>query len=144
LVLRRPIILIWMKRAGRRLGAIALLAILVRAIVPAGYMLAGADTPGGRHLVVQMCDGHGAATVVALFTGHIRDLYTLPGKSNGQSDSSRCAFAVSPAMASPPVAAQTDKSQQASSNDLVVALAETPSCGIAAPPPPSTGPPTLN
>jgi hypothetical protein len=36
------------QHGAERLGAIALLAMLVRAIIPAGYMLAEADTGSGR------------------------------------------------------------------------------------------------
>lgn len=132
-----------MKRAGRQLGAIALLAILVRAIVPAGYMLAEADTPDGRYLVVQMCDGHGAAQVVDLDTGKLLDASKLPGKSDGKSNNAPCVFAVTAPMASPPVAAEPVVFQRAFAADFVVALAVAPGRGIAAPPPPSTGPPTL-
>jgi hypothetical protein len=67
-----------MKRAGAQLGAIALLAILVRALVPAGYMLAEADTPDGRYLVVQMCDGHDAAQVIDLDSGKLVEASELP------------------------------------------------------------------
>ena len=132
-----------MKRAGRQLGAIALLAMLVRAIVPAGYMLAEADTPDGRYLVVQMCDGHGAAQVVDLDTGKLLDASKLPGKPDGKTSSTPCVFAVTAPMASPPVAAEPVVFQRVYAADFVVALAVAPGRGIAAPPPPSTGPPIL-
>ena len=132
-----------MKRAGRQLGAIALLAMLVRAIVPAGYMLAEADTPDGRYLVVQMCDGHGAAQVVDLDTGNPLDASRLPGKSDGKTNSAPCVFAASASMASPPAAAEPIVFQRAFAADFVVSLALAPGRGIAAPPPPATGPPTL-
>lgn len=135
--------LTWMRHAGRQLGAIALLAMLVRAIVPAGYMLAEADTPNGRYLVVQMCDGHSAAQLVDLDTGKMLDASKLPGKSNGKTSSSPCVFAVAAPMASPPSVAEPVVFRRAFTADFVVALAVTPGRGIAAPPPPSTGPPTL-
>jgi len=37
-------VITWMHRMSGRLGAIALLAVLVRAVLPAGFMLAEADT----------------------------------------------------------------------------------------------------
>ena len=132
-----------MKRAGRQLGAIALLAMLVRAIVPAGYMLAEADTPNGRYLVVQMCDGHGAAQVVDLDTGELLDASKLPGKSDSKTSGTPCVFATSAPMASPVAAAESIVFQREFAADFVVVLSVAPGRGIAAPPPPSTGPPTL-
>ena len=132
-----------MQRAGRQLGAIALLAMLVRALVPAGYMLAEADTPNGRYLVVQMCDGHSAAQVVDLDTGELLDASKLPGKSDNKNSSTPCVFATSAPMASPLAAAEPIVFQREFAADFVIALAVAPGRGIAAPPPPSTGPPTL-
>ena len=132
-----------MQRAARQLGAIALLAMLVRAVVPAGYMLAEADTPNGRYLVVQMCDGHGDAQVVDLDTGELLDASKLPGKSDNKNSSTPCVFATSAPMASPLAAAGPIVFQREFAADFVIALAVAPGRGIAAPPPPSTGPPTL-
>ncbi len=132
-----------MKRAGRQLGAIALLAMFVRAIVPAGYMLAEADTPDGRYLVVQMCDGHTAAKVVDLDTGELLDASKLPGKSDGKTSSTPCVFSIATPVGAPPVAIEPVVFQRAFAADFVVALAVAPGRGIAAPPPPSTGPPIL-
>ena len=83
------------------MGAIALLAILVRALVPAGYMLAEADTPDGRYLVVQMCDGHDAAQVIDLDSGKLVDASELPGETEGKTTSSPCVFAGAAPMGSP-------------------------------------------
>jgi hypothetical protein len=106
-------------------------------------MLAEADTPNGRYLVVQMCDGHGDAQVVDLDTGELLDASKLPGKSDGKNSSTPCVFAASAPMASPVAAAEPIVFQREFAADFVVALAVAPGRGIAAPPPPSTGPPTL-
>ena len=125
------------------MGAIALLAILVRALVPAGYMLAEADTPDGRYLVVQMCDGHGAAQVIDLDSGKLVDASELPGQTEGKTTSSPCVFAGPAPMGSPPAVVQPVVFQRIFAADFVAALAVAPGQGIAAPPPPSTGPPSL-
>jgi hypothetical protein len=72
-----------MQHMGRRLGAIALLAMLVRAIVPAGYMLATAETAHGRYLTITICDSHAGATqVLDLTTGKLVD--PSAGEAPGQ------------------------------------------------------------
>ena len=89
-------ILTWMHRVGARLGAIALLAMLARAIVPAGYMLAEADTGHGRYLTVTMCSEHGGGKqVIDLDTGKQVDPGLLKSHSGGKPDSkpSPCVFA---------------------------------------------------
>ena len=63
-----------MKRIGWRLSAFALMALLVRAIMPAGYMLAEAQTASGRYLTLELCDAHdGKPKLVDLDTGKIVD-----------------------------------------------------------------------
>lgn len=134
-----------MQRFGPQLGAFALLALLVRALVPAGYMVAEASTPDGRYLVVQMCDAHGgAAQVIDLDTGKIVEKSKSPGKSEGKGEGSSCMFAMATPMASPPpvqaepiVFGTTIDAHLVSKPDVV------PGRGIAAPPPPATGPPSL-
>lgn len=134
-----------MQRFGRQLGAFALLAVLVRVLVPAGYMVAEAGTPDGRYLVVQMCDAHGdASQVIDLDTGKIVEKSKSPGKSEGKGEGSSCMFAMATPMASPPPAqaepvvfGTTVDAHLVSKPDVV------PGRGIAAPPPPATGPPSL-
>ena len=135
-----------MRYAGRQLGAFALFALLVRAIVPAGYMIASAETSEGRYLVVQLCDSHANFTqVIDLDTGKQVDPGKLPAKpASDKSSKTPCVFAAAPHMAGPelssPYVGQPD-------GRIVVAnyaaVAVTPGRGIAAPPPPSTGPPQL-
>lgn len=129
---------------GRRLGALALLAMLVRAIIPAGYMVAQADTGSGRFLTVEMCDGHNAqAQVIDLDTGKTVDLSKLPKSGKTDNNPSPCVFAAVVAMAPPLSAAEPIKFLATHQVDFVVVRDLRPGRGIAAPPPPSTGPPSL-
>jgi hypothetical protein len=130
-----------MQRMGARLGAIALLAMLVRAIVPAGYMLAQADTGQGRFLTVEMCEGH-AAKVIDLDTGKQVDPSKLPGKADDKSKSAPCVFASVAPVATPVAIAEPVEFVAAEDVDFGVSLNVRPGRGIAAPPPPSTGPPS--
>ena len=137
-------VLTWMRSMGRRLGAIALLAMLVRAIIPAGYMLAEADTGSGRYLTVEMCDGHSAqAKVIDLDTGKLIDLSKLPKNVKSETDKSPCVFAGATAIESPVAATELVEFRVSHQVDFVVVRDLRPGRGIAAPPPPSTGPPSL-
>jgi hypothetical protein len=92
----------WHLRLG--LVAIAFAAILLRALVPAGYMLGQAETGDGRYLVVQLCDTHEAlATAIDLDTGKVVSLADLkrPGQQNTGTDHSACVFAAAAHFATP-------------------------------------------
>ena len=127
---------------GAKLGAIALLAMLVRAIVPAGYMLAQADTGQGRYLTVEMCEGH-AAKVIDLDTGKQVDPSKLPGKADDKSKNAPCVFASTASVATPVSVAEPVEFLLAHTVAFGADLAVRPGRGIAAPPPPSTGPPSF-
>ncbi len=130
----------WMQRKGWRFGAIALLALLVRAFVPAGFMLAHADTGSGRYLTLELCDAHGGVPkVVDLDTGKIMD---APVKGQTSEKQPPCVFCASVvAMASPePVVELVEFVAEHGVNFLEIRDLR-PGRGIAAPPPPSTGPP---
>lgn len=132
--------LTWMRRIGRRLGAIALLAVLVRAIVPAGYMIAQADTGSGRYLTVQLCDAHKTPVeVIDLDTGKRVDVSKLPTKS--QQQHAPCVFCGAATMAPPVALAEPVGFTLVQDVDFVVERDLRPGRGIPAPPPPSTGPP---
>ncbi len=138
---RERIILTWMQRMGARLGAFALLALLVRAIVPAGYMLAEADTGQGRYLTVEMCEGH-AAKVIDLDTGTQVDPSKLPGKADDTGNDAPCVFAGAASVATP--VAIVEPVEFTATNDVAFTIDRSirPGRGIAAPPPPATGPPS--
>jgi hypothetical protein len=116
--------------------------MLVRAVVPAGYMLAEADAGNGRFLTVQMCEGH-AATVIDLDTGKQIDTSEVPGKADGKGGHAPCVFAAAPSVAIAAVAAEPVAFVTTQDIDFAVIRDLRPGRGIAAPPPPSTGPPTL-
>ncbi len=136
--------LIWMRRAGARLGAIALLALFMRAILPAGYMLAEADTGGGRYVTVQVCDAHASApTLLNLDTGQQVLLADLPKKVNDDPTKSPCVFAAPSVMIEPQAIAEPVEFLAQASVVFAAVADLRPGRGIAAPPPPSTGPPSL-
>jgi hypothetical protein len=130
---------------GRRLGAIALLALLVRALIPAGYMVAAADTPDGRYLVMQLCDGHASEMqAINLETGLKVDLANLPKSPAKQASADQvCAFAASVSFAPPVSSVEPMDRVVATESETVLPRAASPGRGIAAPPPPATGPPSL-
>jgi hypothetical protein len=133
-----------MRYVGRQLGAIALLALLVRAVVPAGYMLATAETSEGRYLVVQLCDSHAGFTqIIDLDTGKQVDPGTLPTKSSDKAGKAPCVFASVPHLSAPQAAVDVEAPAITTQAASFAKVAVTPGRGIAAPPPPSTGPPSL-
>jgi hypothetical protein len=132
-----------MHRMGARLGAIALMAMLVRALVPAGYMLAHADTGGGRHLTITMCLDHGGQQqVIDLDTGKPVDPSKLPGKAKGEDKQAPCVFAASAQVAPPLAPAQPVEFAAEYNVEFGFVRDVRPDQGIAAPPPPATGPPS--
>ena len=141
---RETDLLTWMRHMGRKLGAIALLAMLVRAIIPAGYMLAEADTGSGRYLTVEMCDGHATqAQLIDLDTGKLVDLSKLPKSAKTDNNSAPCVFAGATVIESPVAVAEPVEFRVSHEIDFAVVRDLRPGRGIAAPPPPSTGPPSL-
>lgn len=134
-----------MKRMGRRLGAVALLAMLVRAIVPSGFMLATAETPEGRFLTIEMCEGHGLAPrVVDLDTGKLIDPAKAPkAPAEGKVKAPPCVFAASAHVATPTPVAELVAFPVEHGVAFDASRDVRPGEGIPAPPPPSTGPPSL-
>lgn len=136
--------LTWMRRAGARLGAIALLALFMRAVLPAGYMLAEADTGGGRYVTMQICDGHASApTLLNLDTGEQVLLDDLPKKVKDNSAKTPCVFAAPSALIEPHIVAEPVEFLVETGVVFTMVADLRPGRGIPAPPPPSTGPPSL-
>lgn len=134
----------WMQRMGTRLSAITLLALLVRALIPAGYMIAEADTGSGRYLTLKVCDGHqGAPTLVNLDTGEQVSLDSLPKKLKSDSSKTPCVFAAPAAAIEPVAVAEPVRFATEVDADVAIVRDLRPGRGIAAPPPPATGPPSL-
>ncbi len=127
---------------GRTLTAIAFLAMAVRAVIPAGYMLA-ADRDGGRFVTVELCSAHGS--VEALLdreTGAILD--TAPAPKPAHDDDGKntpCVFATAAHLAAPEHAPALITIEIAADAPSLGAADVRPGLGLAAPPPWSTGPP---
>jgi hypothetical protein len=113
----------------RWLYALAALALLVQVLVPQGFMVStGQGAPG---LVI--CTGHGPLQL----GGHDHS-----GKAPKSADTA-CAFAVHGATAPPPTFARLDRIRfEPAPAILARAFDLAPGRGLAAPPPPSQGPPT--
>jgi|CXWL01.1.fsa_nt_gi hypothetical protein len=126
---------------GRALAALAFMAIAVRAIVPAGYMLA-ADSEPGRFVTVTLCSTHGSVdAVLDRETGDIIDAGDQPSTPSDNPDTSPCVFAAAAHLAAPehaPAAISVAFAREALRFNAVEAR---PGLGLAAPPPFSTGPP---
>lgn len=129
---------------AQALSALALLAIAVRALVPAGYMLAPAQD--GRFIAVQLCSEHGASeAVIDLNTGRLVDPDDIPADNapeKAPGADAPCVFATAAALglAEPPPALPVAFSVTAEGHPLFFSTA--PGRGLAAPPPWSTGPPS--
>jgi hypothetical protein len=119
---------------GARLWAVglALLALVLQGLTPPGFMMARAA--GGATIAI--CTGHGAATLADL-GGH-------PAKQAPSRPDAPCAFAGHGLAAAPPLATLIAAPIAAPATPVVVARLDlAPGRGLAAPPPPSQGPPTL-
>lgn len=136
--------LTWMRRMGARLGALALVALFARALLPAGYMLAEADTGGARYVTLQICDGHAIGQkLLNLDTGEEVLLDDLPRKVSDDGAKTPCVFAASSAILAPLAAAEPIEFLVETDVDFAAVPDLRPGLGLPAPPPPSTGPPSL-
>ena len=136
--------LTWMRQKGARLSALALVALFVRALVPAGYMLAEADTGGARYVTMQICDGHASAPkLLNLDTGEEVLLDDLPRKVTDKGDKTPCVFAAPSVVVEPLVVIEPITFLVEASVDFAAVPDLRPGLGLSAPPPPSTGPPSL-
>lgn len=111
--------------------ALAALALMLQVLTPPGFMLA--SSPAGPELVI--CTGHGPLVVA--------DPHRHPAKAPKPGADAPCAFAVHGAAVPPPqrlaplaVVFTPVAPAAAAAFDLA------PGRGLAAPPPPSHGPPT--
>lgn len=126
------------------LGAIALLTMLVRAIVPAGYMLAEAETVSGRYVTIQMCTEHTQSTrVLDVKSGRMLDPDEAPktDKSDKSSNNTPCVFAAIAPLAPPVADVSTVEFVTVSNVEFAQVRDVAPGRGLPAPPPPATGPP---
>lgn len=133
-----------MPRAQAWRLALVLCALLIRALLPSGLMVAA--TPAGA-LTVTLCSGRGPVEVLVDDQGRLVDPDTVASSDTGEpGDDSRakhdvpCAFAglLAPALpveALPPVVPPTVAAPRVATTGVGVGT------GLAAPPPPATGPP---
>lgn len=123
-------------------SALALMAMVVRGLVPAGYMLAAADRPGDFVSIV-ICHDNGADATPALLdlnTGKIVD----PAENTGLSDDGKkqaCPYAMSAHFTPPVMSGSLSAPVEAPARFLTVFDYIVPGRGLAAPPPPARGPP---
>lgn len=128
---------------ARAVTALVLLAMCVRVATPPGYMLAASGD--GRYITVTFCSGHGPTnSLLDLRTGEIVEATKAPGEKEPEGRTHRdspCVFAAAAHLAAPeaPFVLQTDFRIVAAPR--VLAIAQTPGRGLAAPPPWATGPP---
>lgn len=120
----------------RALAALVLAAaLLLRAAVPAGYMFAPAQD--GRTLAVTVCTGSAPQQIEL----------ALPGKGSTQREHQAkdgpCAFAGLGALAANGDGPVLTLAPQPSESTPLAALVAAVGRGLAAPPPPQTGPPSL-
>lgn len=129
----------------RRMGLVLVaLAMLVRVVVPAGYMAAATES-GGPAIVI--CTGEGALEVVVDADGAASKAPLgqdgQPHKSDPKTDHP-CAFAGAATPLGAPVLALAAAPLLAYAPAVPVLPAhQRPGLGLAAPPPPTTGPPAL-
>ena len=111
---------------------LALLALALQGLTPPGFMVA---REAGR-ATITICTGHGAAQSIVDLSGH-------PAKPAQSKPDAPCAFAGHGVVTAPPIAALL-ASPIAAPNPLpmVARFDLAPGRGLAAPPPPSQGPPT--
>ena len=128
---------------AQALTAFALLAMVVRALVPAGYMFA--PSQDHRFITVTLCSGHGSGeAVIDLTTGAVVDADEAQkhkAPSNQQNSDGPCVFAAAAALSAPEQPASLPVVFRLASVELPRAIEAAPGRGLAAPPPWSTGPP---
>jgi hypothetical protein len=127
-------------------SALALTAMIVRALVPAGYMLSASETPG-QLLAITICHGDGAAAsqvVLDLDTGEFVDgapKKDAPKEQRGKDVS--CVFAMSAHLATPSLPAAIAPPVFEANIARLFSQFMAPGRGLVAPPPPARGPPSF-
>ena len=126
---------IWRLQAGARpwVVGLAVLALFVQILAPPGFMVGRQ----GDHFAIVICTGHGPASALSDLTGH-------PGKAPQTQHNAPCVFAGHAIGAAPPLMALIARPIAIATLSAPVARFDlTPGRGLAAPPPPSQGPPPL-
>lgn len=133
------------RRSGifQAFAAFALLAMVVRTLVPAGFMVAPADH--GGFISLTLCSDQGATAAFidletgAIVHGDVAPDPSSPGKSSN--DGGPCTFAGVATLAAPEVAPSVGVALGPFEVASVAIVRVAPGRGLAAPPPWSTGPP---
>lgn len=128
---------------AQTLAAFALLAMVVRALVPAGYMFA--PVHDGRFIAITLCSGHGPAEgLIDLTTGAVVEAgaaHKNKAPTNPQGGDAPCVFAAAAALSTPEASPALNVAFRAAPVELAVRAFVSPGRGLAAPPPWATGPP---
>ena len=126
------------------LTALALVAIVVRGLVPAGYMIAAADEPG-EFISVEICHGADANGTQTLYldprTGEYHSPEDLPKEDGKHDPGSTCPFALSAHFALPEITGTLLAAPLPALTQTPVIADVAPGRGLAAPPPPPRAPP---
>jgi hypothetical protein len=132
---------------GGPLLALALLAMLVRAMVAPGYMLAPGQVAGNL-VAITLCTGQGAQeALVDLATGTLvggEDGGHRHGSGKAEKAHTPCVFAAAATVAPPMDAAFLGPVVAFAAFVFSFSEAVTPGRGLAAPPPWPTGPPVFS
>ena len=113
---------------------LALIAVAMKILVPPGFMVGTADAGGRAGYPLVICTGHGPATAPS----------DAGGKAPAQKShtDAPCSFAGQAQAASPPLLSPIPAPWMRLKTPLVFAQFDlVPGRGLAAPPPPSQGPP---
>lgn len=127
--------------------ALTVLAMAVRVAIPGGYMVAAPDAHRGLPQMV-ICTGQGAMAVAVDADGHLVKASIKPASKQSPSDKDRpdhpCAFSATSAAAETPGPAPSLAPLRFSQKTpQPLASAQRPGLGLAAPPPWTTGPPSI-
>jgi hypothetical protein len=124
---------------GKALRAFVLLAFLARALVPPGFMFEA--QAGTAQVKVVLCSVHGSIEAyVDPATGEIS--YTKKPPKPSDKDDPPCAFATIAKVAAPSNIDVAPTPREHKSHNTHTHRDLAPGCGLSAPPPPATGPPS--
>ena len=128
------------RRSGHAL-LLAALALGLRLILPGGVMLAAPSVGGAPQMVI--CTGQGAMTVSLGQDGKVLKTPADKAPENPDRPDHPCAFAANLAISGPSLDAASLPIRFVGDLDLPLATTQRPGLGLAAPPPWTTGPPTI-
>lgn len=114
----------------------AVIALVLNVMVPPGFMAGGQGAPG-----LVMCTGHGPVMIASDLDGLFKDAGSHDSKSKGDGPCAFTGHGAPPPLAEAPVLASLPVSWSSAPESAWPASVAAPS--LAAPPPPSRGPPTV-